>query len=192
MKKIIIKTAIITFASVIAALALAFGIASLAFPRSMAKLCENMGNYQLAASYAERQYGYSGSTDDLYRCARLHIRVGDRKKIIEYCGKLVDKQDFEECCGDNVQYIYGNYAIALYLSGKDDESIVIAQRSAGEAFYIPNAYKDLTLKAVEKKDKEFAGKLLDTFEGYNEKLKSEEQVKYFYAVKTALEKLIDG
>ncbi|MCH5147815.1 MAG: hypothetical protein J1G05_00440 [Clostridiales bacterium] len=190
MKKIIIKTAIITFASVVAALALAFGIASLAFPQGMSKICENMGNYKLAASYAERQYGYSGSTEDLYRCALLHIRIGDRNKIIEYCGKLVEKQDFEERCGDNVQYVYGNYATALYLSGKDDEAIAVADKSVGEGFHIPNAYADLTVKVVEKSDKDFASKLLGAFVEHAGKLQYEEQLRYFNAVKNSLEELI--
>lgn len=188
MKKIIIKTAIITFASVIAALALAFGIASLAFPQRMSKICEDMGNYKLAASYAERQYGYSGSTDDLYRCARLYIRVGDRDKIIEYCGKLVEKQDFEERCGANVQYVYGNYATALYLSGKDDEAIEIAERSAGNNFQIPNAYADLTVQAVERNDKDFGRKLLDSISKIEEP-QSGEKLKFYNQVKTNLEKL---
>ena len=188
MKKIIIKTAIITFASVIAALALAFGIASLAFPKDMSKICEDMGNYRLAASYAERQYGYSGSTDDLYRCSRLYIRVGDRDKIIEYCGKLVEKQDFEQKCGANVHYIYGNYATALYLSGKGDEAVEVAEKSVGEGFRIPNAYADLTVKAVEKQDKDFAKKLLDSLLKIEEP-ESGERLEFYNAVKNMLKDL---
>lgn len=189
LKKIVIKTALITLASVIAVLALAFGVASLAFPKGMSKMCEDMGNYKLAASYAERQYGYSGSTEDLYRCARLYIRIGDRDNTIKYCEELVQKQDFKEVCGDNVQYVYSNYSTDLYLSGKTDEAIAVAEKSVEDGFEIPNAYADLTVKAVENSDKEFGADLYASF------LKIEEPsggdfLKYYNAVKNQLERLI--
>ena len=163
MKNIIIKTALITLGSVIALLVLAFGIASLAFPGNMAEICENMGNPKLAASYAERQYEYSGSTEDLYRCTRLYIQTGDRTNTIKYCEELVEKPDFKKYCGNNVQYVYGNYATALYLSDKKDESIAIAEKSVEDGFSIPNAYATLALQAVETEDKDFGESLLSSF-----------------------------
>lgn len=172
-------------------LALAFGIASLAFPKNMSKICENMGNYKLAASYAKRQYKYTGSTEDLYRCTRLYIHIGDRGNTIKYCEKLVDRDNFEECCGESVQYIYGNYATALYLSGKDDKAIEIAERSVSKGFDIPNAYADLTVKAVERKDREFGSKLYDSFTKIDEP-EGELYLKYYNAVINQLEKLIGG
>lgn len=189
MKKIVLKTAIITLASVIALLALAFGIASLAFPGNMSVICEDMGNYKLAASYAERQYDYSGSTDDLYRCARLYIRIGDRKNIIKYCGKLVEKKNFKESCGNNVQYIYGNYATALYLSGKDDKAIEIAEMSVADGFDVPNAYSFLTVEAVEREDKAFGEKLLKSFLEIEEP-ENEDSLRFYNTVKNQLEVLI--
>lgn len=188
MKKIILKTALITLGSVIALLALAFGIASLAFPKNMSKICEDMGNYRLAASYAERQYDYTGSTDDLYRCADLYIRIGDRVNTVKYCEKLVTKQDFKEKVGGKVQYIYGNYATALYLSGNGDKAVEIAEKSVEDGFCIPNAYATLTIEAVEKGDKEFGKKLLTSFL----KIEAPEDgdlLKYYNAVKNNLEDL---
>lgn len=188
MKKIVIKTALITLGSAIALLVLAFGIASLAFPKNMSEICENMGNPKLAASYAERQYDYTGSTEDLYRCARLYIRVGDRENTIKYCEKLVEKSDFKKCCGNNVQYVYGNYATALYLSGKDDDAIKIAEKSVEDGFVIGNAYVNLTLQADAKEDKEFGEKLLSSLKKIGEP-QNEAQLKDYNAVKTILENL---
>ena len=191
MKKLVIKTALISFASVVAALALAFGIASLAFPKAMSGLFENMGNYNLAASYAERQYDYSGSTEDLYRCARLYIRIGDRGNTIKYCGQLVEKQDFDDVCDENTQYIYCNYATALYLSGNAEKAIAVAEMSVRLGFEVPNAYADLTVKAVERGDKEFGVSLLASFLK-NEEPENEYRLKYYNAVKNQLEGLING
>lgn len=188
MKQIVIKTALITLGTVIALFVLAFGIASLAFPKNMSELCENMGSPQLAAGYAERQYEYTGSTEDLYRCARLYIKTGDRKNTIKYCEKLVAKKDFKEYCGANVQYVYGNYATALYLSEKGDEAIVIAEKSVEDGFVISNAYVTLTLQADAKEDKEFGEKLLSSLEKIEEP-QNEAQLKDYNAVKTILEKL---
>lgn len=141
----------------------AFGIASLAFPKNMSEICENFGNYSLAASYAERQYEYTESTEDLYRCTCLYIRVGDRSKTLKYCEILVDKQDFKEYCGANAHYVYSNYATALYLSGKDEKAVEIAEKSVEDGF-VPNTYAALTVKAVEREDKAFGEKLLSSME----------------------------
>lgn len=189
MKKIVIKTALITLGAVIALLALAFGIASLAFPKNMSEICEDMGNYKLAASYAERQYSYTGSTEDLYRCADLYIRLADRSKTVEYCGKLVDRQNFKEYCGKNVQYVYGSYATALYLSGNDDKAVEVAEMSVSDGFSIPNAYATLTIEAVEKSDKKFGEKLLSSFLKIDAPEEGE-PLKYYNAVKGNLEDLI--
>ena len=188
MNKIVIKTALVTLGTVIALFVLAFGIASLAFPRNMSEICENMGNYQLAASYAKRQYEYTDSTEDLYRCARLYIKTNDRENTIKYCEKLVNKKDFKEYCGAHVQYVYGNYATALYLSGNDDGAVAIAEKSVEDGFVISNAYVTLTLQADAKEDKEFAGKLLSSLEKIEEP-QNEAQLKDYNAVKTILEKL---
>ena len=188
MKNIIIKTALITLGSVIALLVLAFGIASLAFPGNMSEICENMGNPRLAASYAERQYEYTGSTEDLYRCTRLYIQTGDRDNTIKYCKKLVGKSDFKEYCGANVQYIYGNYATALYQSGKGEDAISVAEKSVEDGFSVPNAYATLALKAVDKEDKDFGEQLLSSLSQIKEP-EDKAQLEYYNAVKTILEKL---
>lgn len=192
MKKIIIKTALITFASVIALLALAFGIASLAFPRNMSQICENFGNLRLSASYACRQYDYTGSTDDLYRCADLYIRLGDRGNIVKYCGKLADGDKLDGYCENKedgtarAQYIYTNYACALYDTKKTDKAAETAQKSVKNGFVVPNAFGSLTVKAVENGDKAFAEKLLQVLPDEPE---DEAQKTYYNAVKEQLDKL---
>ena len=189
MKKIVVKTALITLASAVALLLLAFGIASLAFPDKMSELSESMGNKKLALSYAERQYEYTGSTEDLYRCADLCIRIGDKSKTVKYCEKLVGKQNFKECCGTKVEYVYGSYATALYLSGEEDKALEIADLSVADGFGVPNTYGTLTLKALDLQDKEFGAKLLSAFSEI-EVPQEEFKLNYYNAIKVNLEKLV--
>ncbi len=200
MKKIVIKTALITLASVIVLFALAFGIASLAFPGNMSQICENCGNDSLAASYASRQYDYTGSTEDLYRCADLYIRIGDRGNTVKYCKKLVDKQDFKEFCtkkdnngaASHAQYIYTNYASALYFSKRGEEAIGVANKSVEDGFVIPNAFATLTINAVENNDADFGAKLLAALPEFPQgETQHEAQHVYYNAVKHQLEKLIN-
>lgn len=98
MKKVVFKTALKTLLTVIIALLIAFGIASLGFPGSMASLCEKAGNYSLAAGYSSLSYTYSKDIDDLARCAEDSILSKSDGKIIKYCGKLLNHDGFDELC----------------------------------------------------------------------------------------------
>ena len=80
-----------------------------------------------------------------------------------------------------------NFALSF---GKGDEAVVIAEKSIADGFEIPNAYAELTVKAVEKKDKEFGQKLLTSFLNSVKDIETEEQQRYFNAVKNRLEDML--
>ena len=82
MFNVVVKTALKTLLGVIIALLIAFAIASLGFPGSMASLFENWGNYSLATGYASLSYSYSGNAEDLARCFQDSVLAGNDGDIV--------------------------------------------------------------------------------------------------------------
>lgn len=134
MKSIVIKTAVKTLIAAVVALLIAFGIASVGFPRSMSGICENTGNYWLAARYASLSFIYTGDIDDLWRGAENGRRAGDNAKVIEFNEKMTKHSNFGKLCaekgGEPVrQYVYANLAQAKY-SESDKQGAVNAVKDA--------------------------------------------------------------
>ena len=68
MRKIIIKSALVTLAVVVGCAVLVFAVLSLGFPRILCGWCEQLGNYGFAVRYASLYYSYTGDIADLGRC----------------------------------------------------------------------------------------------------------------------------
>ena len=68
MNKIILKTALITLASLIVASLMVFSLWILCSPQSMASACEKTGNYSFAVTCADLRFKYTKNVDDLARC----------------------------------------------------------------------------------------------------------------------------
>ena len=150
MKKILTKAALITIAALIGAGILIFSLWILIFPKSMASFSEELGNYKFAVTCANLKYKYSGSTEDLARCAEDSILSGKDKLVIEYCGQLKEKDDFEALCiqrneelkktqfGQHTTgyktYILGNLAVAQYRAGDLKEAVNTAELGEKECF----------------------------------------------------------
>lgn len=117
LKDVVVKTALKTLLAVIVALILAFGIASLAFPRGMANICEDMGNYTMAVSYSSLSYKYTGDIEDLARCAEDSIFAKKDKKIVKYCEELLQHKDFEELCTEKAEILpWAGFSLSSIIS----------------------------------------------------------------------------
>ena len=185
MQKIILKTALKSLLGVIIALILAFGIASFGFPKSMAGICADCGNYRFATSYASLRYTYTKSVDDLDVCAQYSIFSGHDGNIVKFCGKLVDDKGFEGICekrgdksGDYKQFIYGNLCAAQYRRGDKQKAVDTAETAMEgvNGFPAGNAFVSLTLEVQKKSDKETATAILEIIEGNFEQTKTYEAV----------------
>lgn len=192
MFKVIYKTALKALLAVIIALVLAFGVASLAFPQSMASMCEKLGNYSGAVSYASLRYTYTKNVDDLARCADDSILAKSDGKIVKYCGKLVEHEDFDEVCKkkstellDYRQSVYGNLSAAQYRKGETQTAIQTAVKAMEGVNGFPknNAFVFLTLEVQKKADKDTAVLILEEIKNY------EDQSVTYNAVKNVLTNL---
>ena len=143
MKKVIIKSSLITVAAIAAAGILIFSLWILISPQSMATVSEKLGNYSFAVTCADLKYKYSSDTTDLARCAEDSILSGEDKLIIKYCEKLVEKDDFDTLClkrneelartqygtlaTDYETYIISNLAVAQYRAGDLKKAVTTAE-----------------------------------------------------------------
>lgn len=144
MRKIIIKSALVTLAVVVGCTVLVFAVLSLGFPRILCGWCEQLGNYGFAVRYASLYYSYTGDIADLGRCVDDSILAESDGFIIEYASELVDKAEFGEYCElrdeevngsisddenfDGIsfsyrQYVFGSLASAYYRGGDDELAI---------------------------------------------------------------------
>ncbi len=130
MKKLVLKTAGITLATIILLLAVTYGVLALFFPGVLGDFFYDTGSYTVGIKYYEREYEKSGELDDLYNLCEKLDQGEDANKIKVYTKKLIDHKDFEDFCVKidrqvnskitTSEYIEGKYICALYtLEGID-------------------------------------------------------------------------
>lgn len=195
MNKIIFKTALKTIVAVIIAAILAFAVASLGFPRSMAGICEGFGNYSLATSYSSLSYKFTGDINDLYNCANYGILANDDGKITYYCAMFYEHDGFEEFCEGNAgvkQRVLSNLAAAQYRQGEKDKALNTAEAAMDGVSDFPagNAISKLCVEVGKSYDKQTAQKLLKLTEdgGF---VPTAEQVNSYNNVKNILNTVIN-
>ncbi|MBD5584767.1 MAG: hypothetical protein HDQ88_06775 [Clostridia bacterium] len=201
MLNIVIKTALKTLLGVIIALLVAFAIASLGFPASMATLFENWGDYSTATGYASLNYSYTKKPDDLARCVQDSIISKNDNDIIKYGEQFIELKEFDEVCARKSeeyklsfnQLVYGNLACAKYRQGYKETALKYAKdgyaKVKEEGFIPGNAIAQLSVQVAEKSDKATAEKLLEevnsvTFVG-------DGNAEYYEAVKSVLTKTVE-
>lgn len=178
MNKVILKSAIITVASIVLAALFVFSLWILISPQTMASACENTGNYSFAVTCANLRYKYTNDVYDLARCAQDSILAKKDNLVVEYCEKLVEDSKFEEVCTTKDEYIsstdYGEYASGYkkyifanlsrsqYRTGNLDGAITSAQKGA--------SFSKLVLEIIEKEDIQSASKVLSILKDYDEDL----------------------
>lgn len=150
LKKLIVKTAIITLACVLGLILLTFGALAIFSPVTLANVFDKTGSYSASVYFYEKNYQNSGDIDDL---ALLTIKIDqdlDGEKAEEYLAKLVRHEDFIEFCASeqggevfNKQFYVGNYAVVLVKNSKLIDAIDVA-----EIFVLENGYTDFNPYSV--------------------------------------------
>ena len=178
MKKLVLKTALITLSASIVMVFALFGILSLAAPGVMMNFTDKLGLTGLSGDYAYQEYERSGDLDCLTRSfliAADHKQDGkadDRfealrtdKNFEDYCAKAsvpditgVPKYDFRA-------YLFGQAARVKYRLAKTAESkaavIDFAVEATGAGFALGNPVISLAAEAARAKDKLLCGDLAD-------------------------------
>ncbi len=124
MKKLVLKTAGITLATIIILLAITYGVLALAFPGTLGDFFYDTGSYTVGIKYYEREYEKSEDLEDLYNlCVKLNVKE-DASKTSTYTKKLMDNENFDTFCQKKDgevssvittrEYIEGKYLCAVY------------------------------------------------------------------------------
>ncbi len=183
MKKLILKTALITLGVVIILAIAAFGVASLCVPAAMSDLAYSLGMSNISSDYAYQEYERSGDLAYLSRSFELAAANGRDEKAEDRFDILYAADGFGEMCasrdvtvsigGEEVTYDYRDYVCGLgacvkyRLADSDEalaEAIALAVNETAQDFPAGNPAYTLAVAAAGAGDSAFCGRLLTAFE----------------------------
>lgn len=90
MKKLIVKTALVTLGSLLAVFLLLLTAMTMYAPRTMASLLDSVGNRSLSLWYTELAYQKFGETDDLTDVFDKAVAAEDTERTVKY-GRTADR-----------------------------------------------------------------------------------------------------
>ena len=98
MKKLVIKTAVITIVSLLGAVIVAFGAFAMFAPGSVAEFFDGVGSYSTSVFFYERQFEKSADFEDL---ALLVNKIDDEKdaeRADKYLLLFINHEEFNSYC----------------------------------------------------------------------------------------------
>lgn len=134
MKKLIIKTIVITLSSIISLVSAVFGALCVFTPTTIASVFEDMGFYKQSVFFYELKYEQSNKIEDLVVLVDKAYGNNDATELEEYLGKLIWHEDFFNYCRSKDEYLtnfdmptqdyfVGYYATVLINNGKFDSAL---------------------------------------------------------------------
>lgn len=180
MKKLLLKTALITLGICLGAIALLLGILSLVAPAVMMDFTASLGLESVSGDFAWEEFERSGDIDCL---ARSFLIAAEHKNDGTALGRfeaLYAHGDFEEYCSAQTvsegmpayafrDYVIGSAAKVKYRLAQTDEERLQAARFAfsetDKSFPAGNPVISLSLEAVQGGDRATCGAILDLLGG---------------------------
>lgn len=183
MKRLVLKTILITVGVFFILAVSAFGIASMCAPRAMMRLTASMGLEGVSGDYAFREYERSGDVGCLARSFLISAQRKNDRKADERFELLVADEGFEEFCEHEDQtldvhesvagYSYRNYVMGLeacvkYRLAQTEEeetaAIDFALSQTDASFPEDNPTVALVIECAREEDKPFCAALLARLE----------------------------
>lgn len=98
MKKLILKTALITLSCIIGIMVIMYGVFALFFPLPLARFLDSMGGKEIAVAYYKLNYDKTEKIEDLATVC-MKIDSVNQSNLAEEClVELVQDEGFEEYC----------------------------------------------------------------------------------------------
>ena len=155
MKKLVLKTAVITVAAVILTVAAAYFCIAVFSPRTLADAWAGAGNYSLSVKYYEKNYGKTNKIADLALLCDALDEEKDAVRAAEHLKTLTENAGFADYCASEdanggyavsaYEYYYGKYAVAVYYSGGINAAIEVAVAAVANGYTENNAFHVLLL-----------------------------------------------
>ena len=144
MKKLVLKTALITLGSIVGALCILYGVFALFFPLNMANFLDSLGIQKGAVSFYELHYEKTGDISDLgVLCVKVD-ELEDSARADKYISLLVEDDGFNSYLaffdegGNSLisgrDFFYGKLAIAKQKMGGVDEFITFATDAVKDGY----------------------------------------------------------
>lgn len=161
MKKLVLKTALITLGVALLLGMAIFGIVSLAAPAAMMEFTASMGLESLSGDYAWEEYGRSGNVDCLVRSFLIAAEHGSDRSASERFDVLFAREDFDEYCAsvtlsegapdyDFRDYVVGwGMRVKYRLASHAEEREAIVENAASETKSAFPAYNPLFALSLE-------------------------------------------
>jgi hypothetical protein len=168
LKKLVIKTTLITLASLIGAMAITFGAIALFAPGFTAGIFNGVGNYSATVFFYEKQYAKTQSLIDLMILVDKVDYEKDGVKAEKYLELLVNHKDFDKLSGvdggtvSENEFYLGNYALVLAKNDKFADALSVSSEFVKENGYTNyNPYRILIYDYTEITDDNLRSILTD-------------------------------
>lgn len=168
MKKLVIKTTLITLASLIGAMAITFGAVALFAPGFTAGIFNGVGNYSATVFFYEKQYAKTQSVIDLMVLVDKVDYENDSVRAEKYLELLVNHKDFDKVSnvgGSTVsekEFYVSNYALVLAKNDKFADALSVSSEFVKENGYTNyNPYRILIYDYTEIADDNLRSILTD-------------------------------
>lgn len=203
MGKLAVKTALITFASVIVAAAVFIGVCFAFFPGATSDSAYSLGLYDLSVSMAERQYNSDKTSGSLKKLTERAIFSDNYEAVFKYAKIFLDSEDFKEIAEKQDEkdgltatdtdkyagFVASGYAECLFKRG--DETVAVrAAEEYSRKYGAVSSYSFLVIEAYDSKNGELASSIISSIEKENDWKESESLLAGKY--KKTLKSLING
>ncbi len=145
MKKLVVKTSLITLATIVGAVIIAFFSLWIFSPKTLANVFDGVGAYSASLYFYEQNYNKTEDIRDLALLVDELIKNEDNENLETYSKKLISDNGFYNYClvQDRTyldaittkEYYTGVYAIALINNGKLETAITFMSDCVGEDGY---------------------------------------------------------
>jgi hypothetical protein len=100
LKKLVIKTVLITVASLIGVMVITFGAMAIFAPRSVAGFFDGVGSYSASVFFYEKEYKKTDDIEDLVVIIGKACANDDNERAEKYVKELLERDDFSSYCAE--------------------------------------------------------------------------------------------
>ena len=155
MKKLVIKSVVITLACVVAVGAIAYILLVTVFPGALASIYGNMGGYEQAARYEINAYDKSGNVLSIVAAGDYAVKSGKDELIVATVDKFISDDEYGDYTKNNAlhsAFLTSKYIVARYNTEGGGQAVVDKAFSMLLGYDSHNQVESLLVAAYDKGD----------------------------------------
>ena len=174
MGKVILKTALVTLGSLLAAALILVAALTMFTPRTMSMVFDELGGERISLWYIELSYQKSGSAEDLTDLFVKSVSAGDDGRTAKYGKELGEREDFAAICEEDLpfetsfaSYVYGNTAAAIRAAEGAAAAVAYAAEKTPADYPPDNPFQILLYSEAAESDAELLALLAPAIAGFD-------------------------